>query len=54
MARLQFHTRMFSMGSEVLGGVSNITIEDILVWNSRHAIGIKMATGRGGHVRKIT
>lgn len=36
------------------GGVSNVTIENILVWESRRAIRIKTAPGRGGYVRQIT
>lgn len=43
-----------SIGSEMSGGVSNITIENILVWESRRAIRIKTAAGRGGYVRDIT
>lgn len=36
------------------GGVSNITIENIHIWNSRRAVRIKTAPGRGGYVRYIT
>lgn len=36
------------------GGVSNITIENILVWKSRRGIRIKTAHGRGGYIRQIT
>lgn len=36
------------------GGVSNVTVENILVWESRRAIRIKTAPGRGGYVRQIT
>ncbi|CAL0304812.1 unnamed protein product [Lupinus luteus] len=43
-----------SIGSEMSGGVSNITIENILIWNSRRAIRIKTAPGRGGYVSQIT
>ncbi|OIV97347.1 hypothetical protein TanjilG_07099 [Lupinus angustifolius] len=43
-----------SIGSEMSGGVSNVTIENILVWNSRRAIRIKTAPGRGGYVSQIT
>ena len=43
-----------SKGSEVSGGVTNITLENILVWNSRRAIRIKTAPGRGGYVGQIT
>ncbi|KAK8931109.1 putative polygalacturonase [Platanthera zijinensis] len=43
-----------SIGSEMSGGVSNITIENILVWESRRGIRIKTAPGRGGFVRGIS
>ncbi|CAL0320248.1 unnamed protein product [Lupinus luteus] len=43
-----------SIGSEMSGGISNVTIENILVWNSRRAIRIKTAPGRGGYVSRIT
>uniref|UniRef100_A0A7C9AWA5 Endo-polygalacturonase n=1 Tax=Opuntia streptacantha TaxID=393608 RepID=A0A7C9AWA5_OPUST len=43
-----------SIGSEMSGGVSNVTIENILVWSSRRAVRIKTAPGRGGYVRDIT
>ncbi|XP_020599943.1 probable polygalacturonase, partial [Phalaenopsis equestris] len=37
-----------SIGSEMSGGVSNITMEDIHVWESRRGVRIKTAAGRGG------
>ncbi|XP_074273577.1 putative polygalacturonase [Silene latifolia] len=43
-----------SIGSEMSGGVSNITIENVLVWSSRRAVRIKTAPGRGGYVRDVT
>ncbi|CAA2970980.1 Hypothetical predicted protein [Olea europaea subsp. europaea] len=43
-----------SIGSEMSGGVSNVTVENLHVWNSRRAIRIKTAPGRGGYVRHIT
>ncbi|KAG6387562.1 hypothetical protein SASPL_152754 [Salvia splendens] len=43
-----------SMVSEMSGGVSNFTIENIHVWNSRRAVRIKTAPGRGGYIRNIT
>ncbi|XP_073278327.1 probable polygalacturonase [Primulina huaijiensis] len=43
-----------SIGSEMSGGVSNITIENIHIWNSRRGVRIKTAPGRGGYVRQIT
>lgn len=43
-----------SIGSEMSGGVSNITVENVLIWSSRRAVRIKTAPGRGGYVRHIT
>ncbi|KAB1209402.1 putative polygalacturonase [Morella rubra] len=43
-----------SIGSEMSGGVSNVTVENLIVWNSRRAVRIKTAPGRGGYVRHIT
>ncbi|CAK9134228.1 unnamed protein product [Ilex paraguariensis] len=43
-----------SIGSEMSGGVSNISVENLLVWNSKRAIRIKTSPGRGGQVRHIT
>lgn len=43
-----------SIGSEMSGGVSNVTVENLLVWQSRRAVRIKTAPGRGGYVRQIT
>ncbi|KAL5786549.1 hypothetical protein ACOSQ2_008941 [Xanthoceras sorbifolium] len=42
-----------SIGSEMSGGVSNVTVENLLVWSSRRAVRIKTAPGRGGYVRDI-
>uniref|UniRef100_A0A1D1XUS8 Putative polygalacturonase n=1 Tax=Anthurium amnicola TaxID=1678845 RepID=A0A1D1XUS8_9ARAE len=42
-----------SIGSEMSGGVSNVTIENVVVWNSRRAVRIKTAPGRGGYIRNI-
>ncbi|CAL5376798.1 unnamed protein product [Camellia sinensis] len=43
-----------SIGSEMSGGVSNVTVENLYVWDSRRAVRIKTSTGRGGYVRHIT
>uniref|UniRef100_A0A1J3FQR3 Putative polygalacturonase n=1 Tax=Noccaea caerulescens TaxID=107243 RepID=A0A1J3FQR3_NOCCA len=43
-----------SIGSEMSGGISNVTIENLLIWNSRRGIRIKTAQGRGGYIRNIT
>lgn len=42
-----------SIGSEMSGGVSNVTVQNVLVWNSRRAVRIKTAPGRGGYIRNI-
>lgn len=42
-----------SIGSEMSGGVSNVTVENILVWQSRRGVRIKTSPGRGGYVRDI-
>ncbi|RVX05366.1 putative polygalacturonase [Vitis vinifera] len=42
-----------SIGSEMSGGVSNVTVENLLVWNSRRAVRIKTSPGRGGYVQHI-
>lgn len=42
-----------SIGSEMSGGVSNVTVENLLVWDSRRGVRIKTAPGRGGYVRQI-
>ncbi|KAJ8553550.1 hypothetical protein K7X08_024228 [Anisodus acutangulus] len=41
-----------SIGSEISGGVSNITVENLIVWNSKRGIRIKTSPGRGGHIRR--
>ncbi|KAJ8427725.1 hypothetical protein Cgig2_010243 [Carnegiea gigantea] len=43
-----------SIGSEMSGGVSNVTVENTLIWNSRRAVRIKTAPGRGGYIQHIT
>lgn len=43
-----------SIGSEMSGGVSNVTVENLYVWNSRRAVRIKTSAGRGGYVRNIS
>ncbi|KAI4376488.1 hypothetical protein MLD38_014244 [Melastoma candidum] len=42
-----------SIGSEMSGGVSNVTVENVIVWDSRRAVRIKTAPGRGAYVRHI-
>lgn len=36
------------------GGVSNIRVENVHVWNSRRALRIKTTAGRGSYIRNIT
>ncbi|KAK8931375.1 putative polygalacturonase [Platanthera zijinensis] len=43
-----------SIGSEMSGGVSNITVENTYIWDSRRGVRIKTAPGRGGYVTNIT
>ncbi|CAH9097605.1 unnamed protein product [Cuscuta epithymum] len=43
-----------SIGSEMSGGVSNVTVENLHVWNSRRALRIKTAAGRGGYIQHIS
>ncbi|XP_042377464.1 probable polygalacturonase [Zingiber officinale] len=42
-----------SIGSEMSGGVSNVTVENLFVWETRRGVRIKTAPGRGGYVRNI-
>ncbi|XP_010527099.1 PREDICTED: probable polygalacturonase [Tarenaya hassleriana] len=42
------------IGSEMSGGISNITVEDIHVWDSAAGIRIKTDKGRGGYITNIT
>ena len=51
---MEFNSAGISIGSEMSGGVSNVTVENVLVWQSRRAVRIKTAPGRGGYVREIT
>ncbi|ONK66071.1 uncharacterized protein A4U43_C06F3860 [Asparagus officinalis] len=43
-----------SIGSEMSGGISNITVENVHIWDSRRGVRIKTAPGRGGYVSNIT
>lgn len=42
------------IGSEMSGGISNVTIEDIHIWDSAAGVRIKTDTGRGGYIANIT
>ncbi|PAN08570.1 hypothetical protein PAHAL_1G421400 [Panicum hallii] len=43
-----------SIGSEMSGGVANVTVENVRIWESRRGVRIKTATGRGGYIRNIS
>ncbi|XP_028784953.1 probable polygalacturonase [Neltuma alba] len=42
------------IGSEMSGGISNITIQDLHVWNSAAGVRIKSDYGRGGYIANVT
>ena len=42
-----------SIGSEMSGGVSNVLVENVHVWDSRRGVRIKTAPGRGAYVSNI-
>ncbi|KAI3801233.1 hypothetical protein L1987_29337 [Smallanthus sonchifolius] len=42
-----------SIGSEMSGGVSNVTVENVIVRDSRRAVRIKTAAGRGAYIQDI-
>ncbi|KAH7387565.1 hypothetical protein KP509_16G030400 [Ceratopteris richardii] len=44
----------FSIGSEVSGGIENIWVEDLQVFNASAGIRLKTAPGRGGYIRNVT
>ncbi|XP_010911559.1 probable polygalacturonase [Elaeis guineensis] len=41
-------------GSEMSGGISNVLVEDLHVWNSAAAVRLKTDRGRGGYISNIT
>ncbi|EAZ24830.1 hypothetical protein OsJ_08610 [Oryza sativa Japonica Group] len=43
-----------SIGSEMSGGIANVTVEDVRIWESRRGLRIKTAIGRGGYIRDIS
>ncbi|KAF8690068.1 hypothetical protein HU200_041431 [Digitaria exilis] len=43
-----------SIGSEMSGGVANVSVENVRIWESRRGVRIKTATGRGGYIRNIS
>lgn len=43
-----------SIGSEMSGGVSNVSVENIHIWDSRRGVRIKTGAGRGGYIRQIS
>lgn len=42
------------IGSEMSGGISNVTMEDLHIWDSAAGVRIKTDKGRGGYVVNIT
>ncbi|KAJ3677129.1 hypothetical protein LUZ60_002853 [Juncus effusus] len=42
-----------SIGSEMSGGISNISISNIHIWQSRRGVRIKTAPGRGAYVQNV-
>lgn len=42
------------IGSEMSGGISNVTIEDMHIWDSAAGVRIKSDKGRGGYVANIS
>jgi polygalacturonase len=42
------------IGSEMSGGIFNVTIEDLHVWDSAAGVRIKTDKGRGGYIANIT
>lgn len=51
---MMYNSAGVSIGSEMSGGVANVTVENLLVWNSKRGIRIKTSAGRGGYVQQIT
>ncbi|KAF5727656.1 Pectin lyase-like superfamily protein isoform 2 [Tripterygium wilfordii] len=42
------------IGSEMSGGIYNVTVKDLHVWNSAAGVRIKTDKGRGGYIANIT
>ncbi|PKU66682.1 probable polygalacturonase [Dendrobium catenatum] len=42
------------IGSEMSGGISNILVDDLHVWDSAAAVRIKTDRGRGGYITNVT
>lgn len=42
------------IGSEMSGGISNVTIEDLHVWDSAAGVRIKSDKGRGGYIANVS
>ncbi|XP_057519765.1 probable polygalacturonase isoform X2 [Amaranthus tricolor] len=53
--RLQGETQSsgITIGSEMSGGVSEIYVEDLFVYNTKTAITVRTSAGRGGYVRNV-
>eukprot|EP00249_Psilotum_nudum_P006739 c20016_g1_i1 orf=175-1569(+) len=42
-----------ALGSEMSGGISNIYVDEVLVYNARRGVNVKTSPGRGGYIRDI-
>lgn len=42
------------IGSEMSGGISNVLVEDMHIWDSAAAVRVKTDRGRGGYITNIT
>ncbi|XP_002993619.2 probable polygalacturonase [Selaginella moellendorffii] len=42
-----------SIGSEMSGGITNVTVENVFIWNSKRGVRIKTTPGRGGYVTQV-
>lgn len=42
------------IGSEMSGGITNVTIEDLHVWDSAAGVRIKTDIGRGGYISNVS
>ena len=43
-----------SIGSEMSGGVNNVSVENYYVWRSKRGVRIKTAPGRGGQISALS
>ena len=43
-----------SIGSEMSGGVANVTVSDVEIWDSAEGLRLKSGAGRGGYIHDIS